>query len=121
MNRPEETPTGQEEPDHDLQEVQKLDRTIHEPSRLVILAALNKVEEADFKFLCTVTGLTKGNLSRQSAQLEEVGYIEIRKFYKGRKPATEYRMTAKGRAAFADYWQRILVLQKHLQGLTPNI
>jgi DNA-binding MarR family transcriptional regulator len=99
----------------DLQQVQKLDRIIHEPARLVILAALNKVEEADFKFLCAVTGLTKGNLSRQSAQLEEAGYIEIRKFYKGKIPATSYRMTEKGRAAFANYWQQMASLQKDLQ------
>jgi DNA-binding MarR family transcriptional regulator len=115
MNRPEEMPVGQGELDSNLQQVQKLDRIIHEPSRLVILAALNKVEEADFKFLCAVTGLTKGNLSRQSAQLEEVGYITIHKFYKGRIPATGYRMTAKGREAFADYWQQMSALQKHFQ------
>jgi DNA-binding transcriptional ArsR family regulator len=115
MDLPEEMPGGLRELDHDLQQVQKLDRIIHEPSRLVILAALNKVEEADFKFLCTITGLTKGNLSRQSAQLEEAGYIEIRKYYKGRIPATAYRMTVKGHEAFTDYWQQMSDLQKHFQ------
>jgi DNA-binding transcriptional ArsR family regulator len=115
MDRSEEIPIEQGELDSNLQQVQKLDRIIHEPARLVILAALNKVEEADFKFLCAVTGLTKGNLSRQSAQLEEVGYITIRKYYKGRIPATSYCMTAKGHEAFTDYWQQMSVLQKHFQ------
>jgi DNA-binding MarR family transcriptional regulator len=105
----------QQQLESNLQPLQKLDRIIHEPARLVIMAALNKVEEADFKFLCAVTGLTKGNLSRQSAQLEEAGYIEIRKFYKGRVPATSYRVTERGRAAFVEYWQQMADVQKHFQ------
>lgn len=115
MNKPEEMLVDSDKIDNAMQQMQNLNRIIHEPSRLVILAALNKVEEADFKFLCAVTGLTKGNLSRQSAQLEEVGYIEIRKFYKGRIPATSYRMTESGRAAFMEYWQHMAALQKNFQ------
>jgi DNA-binding transcriptional ArsR family regulator len=111
----------QQQLESNLQPLHKLDRMIHEPARLVIMAALNKVEEADFKFLCVVTGLTKGNLSRQSAQLEEAGYIEIRKFYKGRIPATSYRMTESGRAAFVEYWQHMADLQKNFQeSATPS-
>ncbi len=106
---------GEEELGESLQQVQKLDRIIHEPARLVILAALNKVAEADFKFLCAVTGLTKGNVSRQSVLLEEAEYIEIRKFYRGKLPATSYSMTEKGRAAFADYWRHMLALQQDMQ------
>jgi DNA-binding HxlR family transcriptional regulator len=105
----------QQELESNLQPLQKLDRMIHEPARLVIMAALNKVEEADFKFLSAVTGLTKGNLSRQCTQLEETGYIEIRKFYRGRIPATSYRMTEHGRAAFVEYWQHMAALQKNFQ------
>ena len=96
---------------HNLSHVQQLDRIVHEPARLVILAALSRVAEADFKFLSTVTGLTKGNLSRQNSILEEAGYIEIHKYYKGRIPATSYRMTEKGRTAFANYWTQMATLQ----------
>lgn len=98
-----------------MQQVHKLDRIIHEPARLVILAALNKVEKADFKFLCAVTGLTKGNLSRQSAQLEEAGYIIIHKYFRGRVPATSYSLTESGRVAFTEYWQHMADLQKNFQ------
>ena len=73
---------------YELHPIHELDRIIHEPARLMILAALNTVEEADFKFLSVATNLTKGNLSRQATQLGEAGYIEMRKYYKGKKPAT---------------------------------
>src|SRR5579859_6982140 len=92
---------------NELQQVFDLDRVIHEPARLVILAALSKAEEVDFKFLETVTGLTKGNLSRQASNLEEAGYIQIHKYYKGKVPATSYRITEVGKKAFANYWQRM--------------
>jgi len=39
-----------------------LDRLIHVPSRLAILAALSACEGADSLFLQRITGLTKGNL-----------------------------------------------------------
>ncbi|GER91784.1 transcriptional regulator [Dictyobacter vulcani] len=97
-----------------LQPVQELDRIIHEPARLMILAVLSRVEETDFKFLGVATGLTKGNLSRQASQLEEAGYIEIRKYYKGKIPATSYRLTTTGKAAFSAYWQHITTLQQHI-------
>lgn len=99
----------------DLQPVHELDRVIHEPARLLILAVLSKVEEADFKFLGMATGLTKGNLSRQATLLEEAGYIDIRKYYKGKIPATSYRLTSVGKAAFSAYWQQMTSLQQHVQ------
>lgn len=109
-----------QELENNLQPLHKLDRIIHEPARLLILAALNKVEEADFKFLCAVTGLTKGNLSRQATQLEEAGYIAIHKYYRGRVPATSYRMTASGRTAFVEYWQCMADMQKNMQEPPAN-
>ncbi len=97
---------------NDLQPVHELDRIVHEPARLAILAALSKAEEVDFKFLEMVTGLTKGNLSRQASTLEEAEYIEIRKYHKGKMPATGYRITQTGCKAFATYWQHMLTLQQ---------
>jgi len=103
-----------------LQPLQKLDRMIHEPARLLILAALNRVKEADFKFLCSVTGLTKGNLSRQTVLLEEAGYIAIHKYYRGRVPATSYCLTESGREAFDRYWQYLSDAQKTFQEPTAH-
>ena len=80
-----------------------IDRLVHEPARLTILAHLYVVECADFLFLMRQTGLTWGNLSSHLSKLEAAGYIEIEKKFNGKKPSTMLRITAKGRNAFLDY------------------
>jgi DNA-binding transcriptional ArsR family regulator len=50
-----------------------LDRDIHEPARLAIVAMLYAAAEADFLFLQRETGLTKGNLSSHLTRLEQAG------------------------------------------------
>ncbi len=84
-----------------------IDRVIHEPGRLVIMASLYVVESADFLFLTRQTGLTFGNLSSHMSKLEEAGYIEVVKDFVDRKPHTMLRMTRKGRAAFEEYRRRM--------------
>jgi DNA-binding transcriptional ArsR family regulator len=81
----------------------EIDRLVHEPARLTILAHLYVVESADFLFLMRQTGLTWGNLSSHLSKLEAAGYIEIEKKFKGKKPSTMLRITSKGRNAFLDY------------------
>ncbi len=80
-----------------------LDRVIHEPGRLMILAILNSVGEADFLFLIRQTGLSRGNLSSHTTKLADAGYIEIEKSFNERTPRTVYRLTASGRAALQKY------------------
>ena len=80
-----------------------LDRLVHEPARLAILAVLAAVEEADFLFLLGQTGLTKGNLSSHAAKLEDAGYIVIEKTFVEKTPRTVYRLTEEGTEAFDTY------------------
>ena len=80
-----------------------LDRVIHEPARLLIVALLSGVMEADFLYLQKQSGLTKGNLSSHIAKLEEAGYVEVEKSFKGKSPLTVLRLTPIGRDAFAFY------------------
>jgi len=94
----------------EVHEALTLDRIVHEPARLAILAVLSGAEEVDFAFMQAATGLTKGNLSRQAGKLEEAGYITIRKHFKGKIPATGYRITPAGRDAFAGYWERMAAI-----------
>ncbi len=86
-----------------LQKISELDRIIHEPARLMLVALLFSVESADFLFLLKESKLTKGNLSVQLSRLEEAGYVEIEKTFRGKIPHTEYRITKKGKSAFSQY------------------
>jgi DNA-binding transcriptional ArsR family regulator len=80
-----------------------VDRIIHEPARLMIVALLSGAKEADFLFLLRETGLTKGNLSNHLAKLEEAAYVEIEKTFRGKIPLTVVRLTASGRTALQRY------------------
>ena len=81
----------------------EIDKVIHEPARLKIMAQLYVVEEADFIFLMRQTGLTWGNLSSHMSKLEDADYIEVRKEFLDKKPRTILKLTSKGRDAFKKY------------------
>ncbi len=99
---------------HDLSSLDGLDRLLHEPARLLIASILFSVEEADFLYLLNSTGLTRGNLSTHLTRLEEAGYVQIEKTFKGKFPRTICRLTAAGRAAFEDYRKRLKQISEAL-------
>lgn len=93
------------EPTEDLPTVDGIDRLIHEPARLQIMATLYIIDSADFLFLMRQTGLTFGNLSSHMSKLEQAGYIGVVKDYIDRRPHTMLKMTREGRLAFDVYRQ----------------
>lgn len=95
------------QPELDLDPIAGLDRTIHGPARLMILAYLAVVESADFTFLLRGTGLTRGNLSSHLRKLEEAEYVKIEKEFVDRMPRTLVRLTPAGREAIDDYRDRM--------------
>jgi DNA-binding MarR family transcriptional regulator len=88
-------------------DIAQLDDVIHGRMRLGIMAYLANAEVADFNELKRVLEATQGNLSVHLRKLEEAGYIAIEKSFLGRKPLTQARITAAGRAAFATYLDAI--------------
>jgi DNA-binding transcriptional ArsR family regulator len=94
---------GNEARDDELPSIPKIDKTIHEPARLMIMAHLFVVESADFLFLQRQTGLTWGNLSSHLSKLENAGYVAIEKEFLDKKPHTTLHLTDKGRTAFQEY------------------
>jgi DNA-binding transcriptional ArsR family regulator len=82
----------------------QIDRLIHEPARLMILTVLSACESADFTFLQTATGLSKGNLSVQISRLEEGRLIEVDKVIRNKKTLTTIRLTRSGRGKIMKYW-----------------
>jgi DNA-binding transcriptional ArsR family regulator len=86
-----------------IQRLAEIDRVIHEPARLMVVALLAAVEEADFQYLRQTTGLTQGNLSTHLSKLEEAGYVAIEKTFRGKYPLTICRLTKRGREALDNY------------------
>ena len=85
-----------------------IDRLVHEPARLNIMTNLFVVENANATYLLQQTGLTWGNLGSHLAKLEEAGYVEVVKGYKGKQPQTTIALTASGRAALIRYREQLL-------------
>jgi DNA-binding PadR family transcriptional regulator len=56
-----------------------------------------------FGELTDLLGTSDGNLSAHARKLEEAGYVTCRKFFVGRQPRTEYRLTPRGRRALERY------------------
>jgi len=92
----------------------EIDKTIHEPARLLIMAHLYIVESADFTYLMRQTELTWGNLSSHMSKLEEAGYIEVIKEFKEKRPNTMLKLTEQGREAFRRYRQQMLQVLEQL-------
>lgn len=82
---------------------QRLDRVIHDRTRLAILAALAAADALAFTELKSITGTTDGNLSVHARKLEDAGYLHCEKTFAGRTPRTEYRLSAVGRRALEKY------------------
>ena len=98
----------------DAHPLDRIDRLVHEPARLLILSQLYVVEACDFLFMQKRTGLTKGNLSSHLAKLENAGYVQIAKEFEGKRPRTLLKLTASGREAFA---RHVASLRQWIQGV----
>ena len=95
----------------------RLDPALQNPVRFSVVAALATVDEAEFAAVRDAVEVTDSVLSKQSAALEEVGYVKVRKGYAGRRPRTWLSLTANGREA----WTRhIVALQEIASIATPQ-
>jgi DNA-binding HxlR family transcriptional regulator len=82
---------------------------IHAPTRLSLVAFLAATGWTDFAVLRDEVGLSDSALSKQLTTLADVGYIEIRKGFVGKRPRTSARLTPRGRRAFVHH---VLALQE---------
>jgi DNA-binding transcriptional ArsR family regulator len=91
---------------------QRLDRVIHDRTRLAILSALAATDLLAFNDLKDITGTTDGNLSVHARKLEDAGYVHCEKTFAGRTPRTDYKLTAAGRRALEKYLDHMDALIK---------
>jgi DNA-binding MarR family transcriptional regulator len=89
----------------------ELDPLLHSQLRLAVMSILISVKEADFVYLKEKTESTAGNLSVQLDKLQEAGYIEIAKSFRGKKPVTTCKITKTGIHAFEQY---VAALQQYI-------
>src|SRR5262249_43492649 len=91
-------------------ELPDLDRLIHERIRLGIVSALAINDSLSFNDLRRLLKTTDGNLSVHARKLEEAAYASCDKFFEGRIPHSEYRLTAIGRRALEQYIKQMEAL-----------
>ena len=82
----------------------KLDKLIHERSRLSIMTLLAARTEWNFKELKSELQMSDGNLITHLRSLYKAGYVSMTKQIDGR-PQTIYALTKSGRVAFEEYLQ----------------
>lgn len=83
--------------------IEEIDEVIHGKLRLGIMAYLSSVNPASFPELLRKTGTSNGNLSTHLSKLENAGYIEQEKGFKGKRPQTLVHLTEQGRSAWIKY------------------
>ncbi len=68
--------------------------------RFGVMSLLIKLKSASFVYLKKELNATQGNLSVQLEKLQQGGYINIHKGFKGKYPETNCSVTQKGVKAF---------------------
>ncbi|MHA2139456.1 MAG: transcriptional regulator [Candidatus Hodarchaeales archaeon] len=86
----------------DVDMIDGIDKNIHEPSRLKILAHLFALEHTDFTYLKNLTDFSWGRLSSHLDKLEEAGYVHlekklVRKIKNGKDPQNIHFSYRKGK------------------------
>ncbi len=92
----------------ELSELEHLDGLLEHRVRLAVCVLLSKHDAFSFTRLKTLLDETDGSLGAHLRKLEDAGYLSIEKTYRGRRPVTWYRLSAKGRKH----------LLKHIDSLT---
>jgi DNA-binding MarR family transcriptional regulator len=78
----------------------RFDAVIHPPPRLQICGLLAAVDTMDFAAVREEVGVSDSVLSKHVRQLEEAGYVTVRKATRASRLRTSLALTDDGRAAF---------------------
>jgi len=80
--------------------VPHFDAVIHPPPRLQICGLLAAVDTMEFSVVRDAVGVSDSVLSKHVKQLEEAGYVDVRKTTIASRQRTSLALTKEGRAAF---------------------
>jgi DNA-binding MarR family transcriptional regulator len=82
--------------------------------RLGVMSILMVNEEINFNDLKQILEVTDGNLATHLMNLEENGYLKVKKGFVGKKTNTTYSISKAGEKAFADH---ISTLESMIKGV----
>ncbi|WP_129307847.1 transcriptional regulator [Streptomyces sp. L2] len=80
-----------------------LDRDLHHPTRLALVAYLSGCGEAEFGVLRDYCQVSDSTMSKTLSALEKTGYVSVRKGHVGKRPRTWAALTFAGRRALAGH------------------
>lgn len=80
-----------------------LNRVFDNRIRLGVMSILMVNEEINFNDLKQMLEVTDGNLATHVTNLEENGYVKVKKGFIGKKTNTTYSITKAGEKAFTDH------------------
>ncbi|GHB79372.1 winged helix-turn-helix domain-containing protein [Persicitalea jodogahamensis] len=83
--------------------LEKFNKVFESKVRLGVMSVLVVNESVSFNELKELMQLTDGNLASHLRALEELGFLEVKKQFVGRKPLTTYLATIKGKKAFSEH------------------
>lgn len=81
----------------------QFDAVIHAPNRLQIAAFLNPLQDAEFQVLRDELEVSDSVLSKHLRQLENAGYLSVRKAKVGGRQRMWVGLTGAGRKAFSGH------------------
>lgn len=96
-----------------------LDPVIHAPVRLQICAILSGTDEAEFALVRDETAVSESVLSKHVKQLEEAGYVKVRKAVLASRQRTWLALTGAGHRAFSTHLQALTALAAAAARATP--
>ena len=78
----------------------RFDSVVHMPPRLQVCGLLAAVTDMDFATVREQVGVSDSVLSKHVRQLEEAGYVTVRKSTRASRMRTNLALTPAGRTAF---------------------
>ncbi|MGB8908905.1 MAG: transcriptional regulator [Candidatus Cybelea sp.] len=80
-----------------------MDELLLSKVRLGVVAELLNFDWVAFSELARSLDVSNGNLGAHLSKLVEAGYVDEDKSFVNRRPLTRYRLTKRGREAFAEH------------------
>jgi DNA-binding MarR family transcriptional regulator len=93
------------------------DQVVHAPPRLQVCGLLAAVDVMDFAAVRDAVGVSDSVLSKHVKQLEDAGYVLVRKATVASRQRTSLSLTKAGRAAFAAHVAELRRITAGLPGV----